>query len=200
LVRRVYSLLLLTGWRDNVGTAAERRGVAGATWEAGDVTVAVEGGERGSGIDRTAHGRRPRIREASIESLDALAELVVGERVRINHARPRYLQGFTPPPSTSTPKPPSAAVRCPPQVLDPLGRGRGLGSHRPFAVAFTRDQSRVLRCTGLLLSLVEATATTLSLSDCFSSRTQAKRGGAEALALLGEQARRWKFVGMRSSG
>jgi hypothetical protein len=74
----------------------------------------------------------------TMESLDALADLVVGERVRINHhARPRYLQGLhatvvdvdeqTATISLARPigRFTSGTVRCPPLVLDRLGLGLG---------------------------------------------------------------------------
>jgi hypothetical protein len=75
----------------------------------------------------------------TMESLDALAELVVGDHVRINHhhARPRYLQGLhatvvdvdAQTATISLQRPigqfTSGTVRCPPLVLDRLGRGLG---------------------------------------------------------------------------
>jgi hypothetical protein len=72
----------------------------------------------------------------TMESLDALAELVVGDHVRINHqARPRYLQGLhatvvdvdVQTATISLQRPigrfTSGTVRCPPLVLDRLGPG-----------------------------------------------------------------------------
>jgi hypothetical protein len=74
----------------------------------------------------------------TMESLDALAELVVGDHVRINHhARPRYLQGLhatvvdvdAQTATISLHRPigrfTSGTVRCPPLVLDRVGRGLG---------------------------------------------------------------------------
>jgi hypothetical protein len=74
----------------------------------------------------------------TMESLDALADLVVGDHVRINHhARPRYLQGLhatvvdvdeqTATISLARPigRFTSGTVRCPPLVLDRLGLGLG---------------------------------------------------------------------------
>jgi hypothetical protein len=70
----------------------------------------------------------------TMESLDALAELVVGDCVRINHhARPRYLQGLdatvvdldAQTATISLQRPigrfTSGTIRCPPLVLDRLG-------------------------------------------------------------------------------
>jgi hypothetical protein len=72
----------------------------------------------------------------TMESLDALAELVVGDHVRLNrHARPRYLQGLhatvvdvdAQTATISLQRPigrfTSGTIRCPPLMLDPLGRG-----------------------------------------------------------------------------
>ena len=74
----------------------------------------------------------------TMESLDALADLVIGDHVRINHhARPRYLQGLhatvvdvdDQTATISLHRPigrfTSGTVRCPPLVLDRLGRGPG---------------------------------------------------------------------------
>ena len=74
----------------------------------------------------------------TMESLDALAELVVGDHVRINHhARPRYLQGLhatvvdvdAQTATISLQRPigrfTSGTVRCPPLLLDRLGPGAG---------------------------------------------------------------------------
>ncbi len=73
-----------------------------------------------------------------MESLDALAELVAGDHVRINHhARPRYLQGLhatvidvdAQTVTISLQRPigrfTSGQLRCPPLVLDRLGPGIG---------------------------------------------------------------------------
>jgi hypothetical protein len=70
----------------------------------------------------------------TMDSLDALAELVAGDHVRINHhARPRYLQGLhatvvdvDAQTATVTLQRPigrftSGTVRCPPLVLDRVG-------------------------------------------------------------------------------
>ena len=70
----------------------------------------------------------------TMESIDALAELVVGDHVRINHhARPRYLQGLratvidvdAQAATISLERPigrfTSGTIRCPPLVLDRLG-------------------------------------------------------------------------------
>jgi hypothetical protein len=70
----------------------------------------------------------------TMKSIDALAELVVGDHVRINHhARPRYLQGLhatvidvdVQNATISLQRPigrfTSGTVRCPPLVLDRLG-------------------------------------------------------------------------------
>jgi len=74
----------------------------------------------------------------TMESIDALAELVVGDHVRINqYARPRYLQGLhatvieldTHSATISLRRPvgrfTSGRLRCPPLVLDRLGPGHG---------------------------------------------------------------------------
>jgi hypothetical protein len=74
----------------------------------------------------------------TMESIDALAELVVGDHVRINHnARPRYLQGLhatvvdvDAQTATVILQRPigrfaGGTVRCPPLVLDRLGPGLG---------------------------------------------------------------------------
>jgi hypothetical protein len=73
----------------------------------------------------------------TMESIDALAELVVGDHVRINqHARPRYLQGLyatvidvdAQAAAISLERPIgrfSGTIRCPPLVLDRLGPGIG---------------------------------------------------------------------------
>jgi hypothetical protein len=74
----------------------------------------------------------------TMKSLDALAELVAGDHVRINHnARPRYLQGLhatvidvdVQTATISLQRPigrfTSGTVRCPPLVLDRLGPGLG---------------------------------------------------------------------------
>ena len=74
----------------------------------------------------------------TMESLDALAELVAGDHVRINHhARPRHLQGLhatvvdiDAQTATIRLQRPigrfaSGTVRCPPLVLDRLGPGLG---------------------------------------------------------------------------
>src|SRR5271156_3730533 len=70
----------------------------------------------------------------TMKSIDALAELVVGDHVRINHhARPRYLQGLhatvidvdVQNATISLQRPigrfTSGTARCPPLVLDRLG-------------------------------------------------------------------------------
>jgi hypothetical protein len=72
----------------------------------------------------------------TMESLDALAELVVGDQVRINHhARPRYLQGLhatvidvdAQTVTIAVERPigrfTSGTIRCPPLALDRLGPG-----------------------------------------------------------------------------
>jgi hypothetical protein len=72
----------------------------------------------------------------TIESIDALAGLVVGDQVRINHhARPRYLEGLHATivdlddqvATISLSRPigrfASGKIRCPPLVLDRLGPG-----------------------------------------------------------------------------
>lgn len=74
----------------------------------------------------------------TMKSIDALAELVVGDHVRINHyARPRYLHGLhatvidvdAQTVTISLQRPigrfTSGTVRCPPLVLDRLGPGIG---------------------------------------------------------------------------
>ena len=74
----------------------------------------------------------------TMESIDALAELVVGDHVRVNrHARPRYLQGLhatvldvdAQTVTISLQRPigrfTSGQLRCPPLVLDRLGPGIG---------------------------------------------------------------------------
>lgn len=74
----------------------------------------------------------------TMESIDALAALVVGDHVRINqHARPRYLQGLhatvidvdEQTATISLQRPvgrfTSGRLRCPPLVLDRLGPGLG---------------------------------------------------------------------------
>jgi hypothetical protein len=72
----------------------------------------------------------------TMNSIDALAELVVGDRVRINHyARPRYLQGLRATiidvdamTATVTLERPigrftTGRLRCPPLALDRVGAG-----------------------------------------------------------------------------
>ena len=72
----------------------------------------------------------------TMDSIDALAELVVGDRVRINqHARPRYLQGLHATvvdvdamTATVTLERPigrftTGRLRCPPLALDRAGHG-----------------------------------------------------------------------------
>jgi hypothetical protein len=74
----------------------------------------------------------------TMESIDALADLIVGDHVRINHhARPRYLQGLRATvidvdeqtATISLQRPvgrfTSGTIRCPPLVLDRLGPGLG---------------------------------------------------------------------------
>jgi hypothetical protein len=74
----------------------------------------------------------------TMESIDALAELVVGDQVRINHhARPRYLQGLhatvidvdAQTATINLGRPigrfSSGTIRCPPLVLDRVGSGLG---------------------------------------------------------------------------
>jgi RNase P/RNase MRP subunit p29 len=92
----------------------------------------------------------------TMESIDALAELVAGDHVRIDrHARPRYLQGLhgtvvdvdAQTVTISLQRPvgrfTSGELRCPPLVLDRLG----FGDRAPVRVSLSRLVSRGQRTT-----------------------------------------------------
>jgi hypothetical protein len=131
------------GHRPRAGTLGQSRGgdphEGPAAGGDGSLLAAIAAGKLDPHLPALARAIDARLHLLhTIESIDALAGLVVGDHVRINHhARPRYLEGLHATvidlddraATISLQRPigrfASGKIRCPPLVLDRLGPGPG---------------------------------------------------------------------------